>query len=104
MTSCPHELHWKRKTGVRKKNISDLKNIYFKPVCAAGDRGEDVVAVHGAEYQLRSVPDLAAVGVPALEPGAPTLQTSHTHGREVTNTTFRLHLNKIFFNFLLMNY
>jgi len=40
---------------------------------AAGDRGEDVIAVHGAQDELRAVPDLSAVGVPALQPGGPAL-------------------------------
>ena len=79
---------------VSPKNISHTwKNIYLEPVGAAGDRGEDVVAVHGAQDQLGAVPDLATVGVPALEPGAPSLQTAHTDCREVTNTTLGLYLD-----------
>lgn len=67
--------------------------VALEPVGAAGDRGEDVVAVHGAQDQLGAVPDLATVGVPALEPGAPSLQTAHTDSREVTNTTLGLYLD-----------
>ena len=79
---------------VSPKNISHTwKNIYLEPIGAAGDRGEDVVAVHGAQDQLGAVPDLATVGVPALEPGAPSLQTAHTDSREVTNTTLGLYLD-----------
>ena len=92
MTSCPQELHCKNKCH-QKIFHTHVKNIYLEPVGAAGDRGEDVVAVHGAQDQLGAVPDLATVGVPALEPGAPSLQTAHTDSREVTNTTLGLYLD-----------
>ena len=81
------------KTSVTKNISHTYRNIYLEPVGAAGDRGEDVVAVHGAQDQLGAVPDLATVGVPALEPGAPSLQTAHTDCREVTNTTLGLYLD-----------
>ena len=35
---------------------------------------------------------LEAVLVPALQPGAPALQTAHTHSRQVALTTIWLHL------------
>ena len=44
----------------------------------AGDRGEDVVAVHGAQDELGAVPDLGAGRVPTLEATGPALQTGHT--------------------------
>lgn len=34
--------------------------VAFESLCAAGHRGKDVVAVHGAEDQLGAVPDLGA--------------------------------------------
>ena len=33
---------------------------HFESLCTAGHRGEDVVAVHGAQDQLGAVPDLGA--------------------------------------------
>ena len=49
------------------------KVAYLESLGAAGDRGEDVIAVHGSQDELRAVPDLSAVGVPALQPGGPAL-------------------------------
>ena len=51
---------------------------HFKSLCTAGHRGEDVVAVHGAQDELGAVPDLGAGRVPTLQSACPALQTGHT--------------------------
>ena len=53
------------------------KVAYLESLGAAGDRGEDVIAVHGSQDELRAVPDLGAGRVPTLEARGPTLQTGH---------------------------
>jgi len=60
---------------------------------AAGDRGEDIIAVHGAKDELRAVPDLSAVVVPALQPAGPALQAGHAHRGQEAGATLRLHLD-----------
>ena len=60
---------------------------------AAGDRGEDVVAVHGAQDELGAVPDLGTVGVPALEPAGPALQAGHADRGQEAGAALRLDLD-----------
>ena len=65
---------------------------YFESLGTAGDCSEDVVAVHGAEDELGTIPDLAAVVVPALQSRGPALQTPHADCRQVWQSSLRLHL------------
>jgi len=67
--------------------------VAFESLRAAGDGGEDVVAVHGAEDQLGPVPHLGAGRAPTLKSGTPALQTAHADCRQVTQPPIRLDLD-----------
>ena len=64
----------------------------LQPLRTAGDRGEDVVAVHGAQDELGAVPDLGAGRVPTLQSAGPALQTGHADSGEVTRPPLTFHL------------
>ena len=66
---------------------------HLEPVRAAGDGGEDVVAVHGAEDELVALPQLGARRVAALQPRAPALQAAHADRGEEAHPPLRLHLD-----------
>ena len=69
------------------------KVAYLESLGAAGDRGEDVVAVHGAEDELVALPQLPARRVAALQPRAPALEAAHADRREEAHPALGLHLD-----------
>ena len=67
--------------------------LHLESLRTAGDRGEDVVAVHGAQDELRAVPDLGAVRVPALQPAGPALQAGHADRGQEAGPALHLDLD-----------
>jgi len=62
-------------------------------VSAAGDGGEDVVGVHGAQDEGGSVP--LGLAEPAAKVIIPALETGHTHRTQVLGASIHSHRNAV---------